>query len=237
MNKAIFLLIVVFFVAIFSCEKEEIIDINNGVLSGTWKLTKYADPGQKTLIEEPSDIYRSIVLIFKDNADSGSINGQTVVNNVIGKYYILNKNKMSVLYFGGTKVGEPEWGSMFWNAIMKSSSYHVGSTQMKIFYDDDSKYMLFEKADEYFHKLYWEQTKCADPWKTNETHSNNATADSIKSYLGNMGITIYDVSFTNESKLDIYCEACICGTGQRIIITSRENDVAKLKALGFKEIE
>ena len=84
-------------------------------------------------------------------------------------------------------------------------------------------------------KFYWEQTKCADPWGTGENDSNQVTFRELQNYLEENGIEVLEITFDNDSTLDIFCESCGCGTGQRIIVTVTESDVMELQGLGFKK--
>ena len=232
-----FIYLIIFSLLLIACTKEDS-NVNKSLetLNGSWKLLSYMDSDNKIILSEPLDISSPVIMSFKDNMDSGIIIGHTVKNGVRGNYKLMTGNKMTVPMFGGTKIGEPEWGSMFWDAIVKSKSYFVDTKQLKIYYDDN-KYMLFEKITDYLSNLYWDQTKCADPWHTTQNSTNNATIDSLESYLLRQDVSIYDISFNNESVLAINCKSCGCGTGQRIIVTCMAVDTGKLKNIGFKIIK
>ena len=84
--------------------------------------------------------------------------------------------------------------------------------------------------------FYWEQTKCADPWGTGENDSNQATIRELEIFLKDNGIVVLGITFDNNSTLDVLCESCGCGTGQRIIVTVLESDAAEIQDLGFIEV-
>lgn len=90
--------------------------------------------------------------------------------------------------------------------------------------------------DEEDKKFYWEQTKCADPWGTGENYSNQVTLRVLENFLAERGIDVLEIIFDNNSTLDILCESCGCGTGQRIILTVPESDVMELQDLGFRKV-
>jgi len=124
-----------------SCSK----DNNLSSLSGNWKLISYEDIQSGTIDYEPQNINRSIIVEFSDNGKTGTLSGHTVTNTVSGEYKLKEKNKIEVLSFGGTKVGEPEWGSKFWDAMHNASSYGRTSEKMYIYFNNDTEKMTFNK--------------------------------------------------------------------------------------------
>lgn len=85
-------------------------------------------------------------------------------------------------------------------------------------------------------QYYWEQTKCSDPWGTGENDSNLDTTNAIKDFLNDNSINTLSIDFDNNSTLDVGCEACGCGTGQRILISVSELDEEKIENLGFLKV-
>ena len=81
--------------------------------------------------------------------------------------------------------------------------------------------------------FYWNETKCADPWNTGENRTNGETEVAVKVYLANENINIQNLGFDNKSPLATDCEACDCGTGQRIIVDVEDSDIPKMKELEF----
>ena len=81
--------------------------------------------------------------------------------------------------------------------------------------------------------FYWNQTKCADPWNTGENSTNEETEAAVKAYLENENINVQNLRFDNKSPLAEDCEACDCGTGQRIIVDVEDSDISKMKELEF----
>jgi len=135
-----------FFIGIFllvalSCKK----DNNFNTLSGNWQLVSYEDVQTGTIDYEPQNINRSIIIEFSDNGKKGTLSGHTVTNIVSGEYELKEKNKIEVLSFGGTKVGEPAWGSKFWDAMYNASSYERTSEKMSILFNFDTEKMTFNK--------------------------------------------------------------------------------------------
>jgi len=114
-------------------------------LNGKWKLVKYHNLTNGTSESEPTNISRSIIIEFVDNGIKGNMNGHTVTNSVGGEYELFQDNKMKTLSFGGTKIGEPNWGDKFWDAIHASSSYDRRSDKLYIYFNADSEKMEFKK--------------------------------------------------------------------------------------------
>ncbi|MGB5237284.1 MAG: hypothetical protein WBN59_06580, partial [Flavobacteriaceae bacterium] len=81
--------------------------------------------------------------------------------------------------------------------------------------------------------FYWNQTKCADPWNTGQNDSNEETEIAVKAYLIDENVRINKLNFDANSPLDVFCESCGCGTGQRILVEVSKSDVSKMKQLGF----
>ena len=114
-------------------------------LNGKWKLVKYHNLTNGTSESEPSNIVRSIIIEFNDNGINGTMNGQTVTNSVGGAYELLQDNKMKTLSFGGTKVGEPDWGYKFWDAIHAANSFEKKNNKLFIHFNVDTEKMEFKK--------------------------------------------------------------------------------------------
>lgn len=132
--------IIFFAMALFACNKDEIATLN-----GKWRLIKYYNLTDGTNESEPTNIPRSIIIEFSDNGHKGKMNGHTVTNTVVGNYELLENNKMKTLSFGGTKVGEPGWGSRFWNAIQSASSYKRQNNKLFIYFNAGTEEMEFKK--------------------------------------------------------------------------------------------
>ena len=81
--------------------------------------------------------------------------------------------------------------------------------------------------------FYWNQTKCADPWNTGENESNEQTEIAVKDYLESQNVSIQYLDFDTYSPLDVYCESCGCGTGQRIIVEVSDSDIPRMEELKF----
>lgn len=82
-------------------------------------------------------------------------------------------------------------------------------------------------------RVYWDQSKCADPWKTGESHTNLQTTAALKAFLAEKDITVLTVIYEGPVPGLITCDSCGCGTGVRILVGCMADDVSKLEDLGF----
>lgn len=136
--------ILILILTLAACNKDNITTTTD-TLNGKWKLVNYHNLTTGISESEPSNISRSIIIDFSDNRIKGKMNGHTVTNSVSGEYELLQDNKMKTLSFGGTKVGEPNWGYKFWDAIHAASSYERQSDKLYIHFNADTEKMEFKK--------------------------------------------------------------------------------------------
>ena len=116
---------------------------NSQSLTGKWTLICYKDISSGERTNRPSNYSaKKLTFEFLDNGKEGTFKGRTTVNDVTGEYKI-NKMRISVDRFGGTKIAEHGWGSVFWSTISNSSSFEFRQDTLIILYDNDSKEMLF----------------------------------------------------------------------------------------------
>lgn len=136
--------ILILLLTLAACNKDNT-TTSTDTLNGKWKLVKYHNMTNGTVESEPSNISRSIIIEFIDNGINGTMNGHTVTNSVVGEYELLQDNKMKTLSFGGTKIGEPNWGDKFWDAIHAASSFERQNDKLYIHFNVDSEKMEFKK--------------------------------------------------------------------------------------------
>ncbi|MBI9036345.1 MAG: META domain-containing protein, partial [Bacteroidales bacterium] len=115
-------------------------------LTGQWTLICYENLETNERSCRPSEYLPSqLTFGFKDDGQSGKIQGMTTVNRVTGDYRI-DKNHIVVEKFGGTKIAEHGWGSDFWTRIRNSGSYEFRKDTLVIFNTNDTRGMLFVPA-------------------------------------------------------------------------------------------
>ncbi|MFK7983659.1 MAG: hypothetical protein AB8G86_27020 [Saprospiraceae bacterium] len=82
--------------------------------------------------------------------------------------------------------------------------------------------------------LEYAETKCSDPWRTNEGNSEAEVINALMAYLENdlnvPNVTIKTAFDANDAQS---CEACDYTTGRTITLTVEEGFVAILEDHGF----
>jgi len=86
--------------------------------------------------------------------------------------------------------------------------------------------------------LEYFETKCSDPWKTNEGNTEEEIILALTDYLENelmVAFTSLNITFDTENAQT--CKACHCTTGQKINIDVRQEFVEILEENGFILLE
>lgn len=145
--KKLFLLIVVVIISI-SCEKEAINrnfgdNVSASNIDGTWRVISYEDYEKNTLtLKKDVDSWDGMDVILTFSVDS--MYGRNTTNTVSGKYEISDRN-IQIINYGGTKVGQPEWGNMFSGIIHTLESFKVNECQLRFYYNNGKKSVTLEK--------------------------------------------------------------------------------------------
>jgi hypothetical protein len=119
-----------------------------GTLTGKWKLTQYTDfkTGKIDSIPAKCDDQKNMVFNFSDNQKEGTLGGQTISNSLTFQYSLSAKNKITTSLLLSAKVGDFEkFAQMFEGAIEKATTYKIDGNTLIIYYDNDTKCMLFIK--------------------------------------------------------------------------------------------
>lgn len=80
--------------------------------------------------------------------------------------------------------------------------------------------------------VYYDETKCADPWETNENTSVKVKTKAIENYLENKGVKVFKVKINDDGTAE-ECKSCFCKTGSRIKCKINEDEIEKMKEEGF----
>ena len=82
--------------------------------------------------------------------------------------------------------------------------------------------------------FYYNQTQCADPWRTGTTDSQ--TLANVSAYLAAQGLHVGNIEI-KQNNIEAVCLACQCKTGKIIYVTTLVNDATKAKYLeiGFRQ--
>jgi len=136
--KKLFLLIGIILIAV-SCEKDKINkDFTNDQsiqnVNGTWKIVSYEDFVKNSVIYKSDvDSWNGMDVILTFTIDS--LYGANTTNTVSGSFTISGR-EIHIISYGGTKVGQPEWGNMFSNVVFNLESFKVNTTQLRFFYNN-----------------------------------------------------------------------------------------------------
>lgn len=126
------------------CKKNPVNPPIDNSLNGTWKVVSYQNMETNTTITKISlesgipylsNSNNDIVITLNQKKDTLQLSGHTVTNDVSGIFKLGASDSMSCLSFGGTKVGEPNWGRWFWDAMYSASSYQLKGNNLIIYYN------------------------------------------------------------------------------------------------------
>jgi hypothetical protein len=120
------------------------------VMTGQWKLIQYRDIVNNRIVDEPSNLNRSVVLKFEDDAYQGHIEGHTIRNRISAQYYLRKNNSINFKYVGtqGNDNGEKEWGDNLSRLLLDVNSYKIQKDTLTLKYDSGTKAMIFILSDE-----------------------------------------------------------------------------------------
>ncbi len=88
----------------------------------------------------------------------------------------------------------------------------------------------------HYDQFVWMQyieTKCADPWQTNESDPETVVMEAAEDYFLNNDVNICEITMDFNEAYAEACEACICTTGRIIHVKVNESFIDELEAEGF----
>jgi hypothetical protein len=120
------------------------------VFDGQWKLIQYKDLKSNKVMNEPTNLNRSVVLKFEDDGLQGHIEGHTIRNSIHGQYFIRKDNGIQFLSVGIETNDRTvkEWGDNMDAALLDASSYSFQKDTLSIKYNDNRQAMLFVRSYE-----------------------------------------------------------------------------------------
>jgi hypothetical protein len=136
MKKLFFLMVII--LTTVSCEKDKFnkdFTDNQSIqnLSGTWKIVSYEDLDKNTeIFKSDVDSWNGLDVILTFTLDS--LYGRNTTNTVYGNFTITDRN-IHILTYGGTKIMQPEWGSLFSSVVYNLESFKVNQNQLRFFYN------------------------------------------------------------------------------------------------------
>lgn len=102
-------------------------------ISGTWVVVSYEDFGDNTQIKKSDvDSWNGMDVILTFTTDS--LYGRNTTNTVTGNF-ALSDRTIHIIRYGGTKIGQPEWGNMFSDVVHNLESFKINADQLRFFYN------------------------------------------------------------------------------------------------------
>ena len=102
------------------------------------------------VVNEPSNLNRSVVIKLEDDGYQGHIEGHNVRNTIHGQYFLKKDNGIQFLSVGieTNDREEKEWGDDIPRLLLSASSYTVNRDTLTMKYDNNSRAMIFTQANE-----------------------------------------------------------------------------------------
>ena len=121
-------------------------------MSGCWEVAYYEDLEQESVTtKDDFDPWEysinDVQIMFLDDSTFCGIN---TTNDIAGHYTIAD-SIFDIDVYGGTKVGQPDWGNMFSDVVLSHSFTYFKriNNELKLFYNDNKNcVVLFPLDDE-----------------------------------------------------------------------------------------
>jgi hypothetical protein len=104
-------------------------------INGSWVVVSYEDLVNNTVVlKKDVDSWNGLDVVLTFATDS--LYGRNTTNDVFGNF-TLSGNSIHVIRYGGTKVGQPEWGNMFSDIVNNLESFEVNNKQLKFYFNSN----------------------------------------------------------------------------------------------------
>jgi hypothetical protein len=147
MRKILLIIAGILIIAV-SCDKEKVNkdfqdDESIQNINGKWKIVSYEDYEKSSItVKNDVDSWNGMDVIITFASDS--LYGYCTTNYMTGKYSLSGRN-IHIISYGGTKIGQPEWGNMFLKVVYDLESFEVNKHQLRFYYDDSEKSVTFNR--------------------------------------------------------------------------------------------
>ena len=98
--------------------------------------------------------------------------------------------------------------------------------------DDPDQGDANQKLVEY----YYTETQCSDPWGAGGASADDKRS-ALEGYLRSNGVEWDSIEVKRYTDSEVFCLACVCGTGFRFYVKVSEEFSQKIAQLGFKVVE
>jgi heat shock protein HslJ len=104
-------------------------------ISGTWVVVSYEDFVNNSVIKKSDvDSWNGMDVILTFTKDS--LYGRNTTNSVTGNF-TLSDRTIHIIRYGGTKLGQPEWGNMFSDVVHGLQTFKINENQLRFFYNNN----------------------------------------------------------------------------------------------------
>ena len=139
------LIIPVFLLILFGCAQDNFLpeegniyrrsDIESVVpdnVYGNWIVVSFVNNETgTTIVKGDVDTWGGLDVEIRFMNDS-TFCGVNTTNSVCG-HYTMSDSLLNIDVYGGTKVGQPEWGNMFSDVVYSISSFRRSKTELRIY--------------------------------------------------------------------------------------------------------
>lgn len=123
-----------------SCEKSQLNynfndDPSIKSIYGTWVVVSYENYAKMAVVRKNDvESWNGMDVVLTFSIDS--LYGRNTTNTVSGNF-TLSGRTIKIIRYGGTKIGQPEWGNMFSDVVYIFESFKINENQLKFFFNDN----------------------------------------------------------------------------------------------------
>jgi hypothetical protein len=138
-----------------SCSENELNDGNSFIdnktiqtVNGTWKLISFEDlmTDKVEFKSETNSWGRDIIITFDDTINPHNVSGINTTNSIKGEFEYISYRHINVQNLYTTKVGQPDWGNKFVDAILSGNlDFKISNDQLRVYYNNKMSSMTFDK--------------------------------------------------------------------------------------------
>lgn len=111
-------------------------------INGTWVVISYEDY-DKNSVTRKSDVDSWNGMDVRLTFTTDSLYGRNTTNSVSGNF-TLSDRTIHVIRYGGTKMGQPEWGNMFSDVVLHLETFKINEYQLRFFFNNGKNSVTFE---------------------------------------------------------------------------------------------
>jgi hypothetical protein len=125
---------------LFGCDSND----SPEALAGTWKVTRYDDSSTGWFeTKSQQNSFGKDVVVEIENAVVRKISGTNTTNSFSATFDYVGVRGLKVKDLWTTKIGQPEWGNLFSDAIVRDDiTFEVDGDVLRLFYDSTKSITL-----------------------------------------------------------------------------------------------